>query len=68
MDDISPIDPTMNDSQRLVRIETLVVGMASSASDHEQRIRKLERVLYIGIGFAAAVGSAAGSYIGQLPT
>lgn len=65
---MTPVDPSMNDSQRLVRIETILISMASGASDHEERIRKLERVLYIGIGFAAAVGSAAGSYIGQLPT
>jgi len=60
------LDPTMNDSQRLVRIETLLIGMATSDSDHETRIRRLEKVLYIGIGVAAAGGSAIGSYIGQL--
>jgi len=65
---MNPVDPSMNDSQRLVRIETILISMASGASVHEERIRKLERVLYIGIGFAAAVGSAAGSYIGQLPS
>ena len=59
-------DPTMSDSQRLVRIETLLIGMASSDTDHETRIRRLEKVLYIGIGVAAAGGSAIGSYIGQL--
>jgi hypothetical protein len=60
------LDPTMNDSQRLIRIETLLIGMASKGDDHETRIRRLEKVLYIGIGIAAAGGSAIGSYIGQL--
>lgn len=61
------IDPTMTDSQRLVRIETLLIGMADRGNDHETRIRRLERVLYIGIGLAASMGSAVGSYVGQLP-
>jgi hypothetical protein len=56
----------MNDSQRLVRIETLLRGISSKGDDHEIRIRRLEKVLYIGIGVAAAGGSAIGSYIGQL--
>ena len=59
-------DPTMSDSQRLVRIETLLIGMNNSDLDHEVRLRRLEKVLYIGIGMAAAGGSAIGSYIGQL--
>jgi hypothetical protein len=59
-------DPTMSDSQRLIRIETLLIGMGSRGDDHEIRIRRLEKVLYIGIGFAAAAGSAAGSFIGQM--
>lgn len=56
-----------SDSERLIRIETLLIGLATKDDDHESRIRRLEKVLYAGIGFAAAVGSAAGSYIGQLP-
>jgi hypothetical protein len=60
------LDPTMSDSQRLIRIETLLIGMTSKGDDHEMRIRRLEKVLYIGIGIAAAGGSAIGSYIGQL--
>ena len=59
-------DPTMNDSQRLVRIETLLIGMTSQTNDHETRLRRLERIIFIGIGLAAAGGSAVGSYIGQL--
>lgn len=61
-------EPGVSDSERLIRIETLLLGQADSTKDHENRIRRLEKVLYIGIGIAAAGGSAVGSYIGQLPT
>lgn len=60
------LDPTMNDSQRLVRIETLLIGMTNRGDDHETRLRRLEKIVFIGIGLAAAGGSAIGSYIGQL--
>lgn len=59
-------EPGVSDSERLIRIETILLSMTASDSDHELRLRRLEKVLYAGIGFAAAVGSAAGSYIGQL--
>lgn len=62
------LDPAMTDSQRLIRIETLLLGIAARGDDHETRIRRLEKVLYVGIGMAASVGSAVGSYVGQLPT
>ena len=60
-------EPGVTDSERLIRIETILLSMKASGDDHELRIRRLEKVLWGGIGFAAAVGSAAGSYIGQLP-
>ena len=44
----------VTDSERLVRIETLLIAMTSKGDDHEIRIRRLEKVLYAGIGFAAA--------------
>lgn len=55
----------LNDSQRLVVIETLVRESRDDQQDHEHRIRKLEKYWWLGIGFAAAAGSAGGSYIGQ---
>ncbi len=61
-------EPGVSDSERLIRIETILLSMKDSGDDHETRIRRLEKVLYIGIGIAAAGGSAIGSYIGQLPT
>lgn len=57
---------TDNDTNRLIRIETLLVGIAARDDDHETRIRKLERALYIGIGLAAALGSAIGSLAGNV--
>lgn len=60
-------EPGVSDSERLIRIETLLVQFADHTKDHETRIRRLEKVLYIGIGIAAAGGSAVGSYIGQMP-
>lgn len=55
-----------DDAQRLMRIETLLIGMATRDDDHETRIRRMEKILWIGMGFSAAVGSAAGSYIGNI--
>ena len=60
-------EPGVSDSERLIRIETILLSMKDSGDDHELRIRRLEKVLYAGIGFAAAIGSAAGSFIGQMP-
>lgn len=56
------------DSERLVRIETLLESLTGGRDDHETRIRRLERILWIGMGVAASLGSAAGSYVGSLPT
>lgn len=38
----------------------------SAVADHEQRIRRLERALWIGVGIAAAAGSAVGSAASSL--
>lgn len=72
-----PDEFTRADSDRLARIETTLVAVAERdadlvkrADDHEQRLRKIERALYIIVGLAAgggaAVGSAIGSAVGQL--
>ena len=34
--------------------------------DHEQRLRKLERFMYISVGVATLIGTALGSLIGYL--
>jgi len=56
------------DSDRLVRIETLLEGIAAKDQDFENRLRRVEKILYLGIGFAAAAGSAVGSFAGTLPS
>lgn len=56
------------DSERLVRIETLLEQWVNDSSDHEARIRRLERWVWIATGAAAAVGSAVGSFVGNMPT
>jgi len=60
-------DVTQTDSERLVRIETLLETVVADKSDHETRIRRLERNMWIGMGACAALGSAAGSFVGSLP-
>lgn len=57
-------DPTpMTDSQRLVRIETLLEVMTRSNSDFETRIRKLERWQWLATGLAGGVGGVLGQAI-----
>lgn len=58
-------DPVLT---RLAVIETKIDQVISKDTDHEARIRRLERALWMGIGFAAALGSAVGSFVGQIPT
>lgn len=56
----------LSDRDLLVRVDANVTNLTSLVGDHENRIRKLEKALYIGIGFSAAVGSAIGSAAGTL--
>lgn len=48
--------------ERLARIETKLDSALGRLDDHEPRIRKLERIVWIGAGLAGA----AGGYLGQL--
>lgn len=57
-----------DDSARLVRIETLLEGIAAKDQDFEVRLRRVERVMWIGIGLSASLGSAVGSFVGRMPT
>jgi hypothetical protein len=52
--------------ERLVRIETKLDVSNRTHDDHEARIRKLERSLWIAMGFAAALGGVAGQLAGFL--
>lgn len=59
-------DYPRSDTERLVRIETLLEGIATKDNDFESRLRKLERIVWIGVGLSAAAGSALGSFVGQV--
>lgn len=59
-------DVTRTDSERLVRIETLLEGIAAKDNDFEARLRRVERIIWVGIGAASSVGSAVGSFVGIL--
>lgn len=57
-------EPTPN--ERLVRIETKLDSFIAGHSDHETRIRALERAKWTAAGFAAAGGGAVGTLLTQL--
>jgi hypothetical protein len=47
--------------ERLTRIETKLDAAISRGDDHEHRLRRLERAVWVATGAAAAVGGAVGS-------
>jgi hypothetical protein len=53
-------------AERLARIETKLDQALTQHSDHETRIRKLERALWTAAGFAAAGGGAVGALVSNL--
>ena len=53
----------MTDSQRLVRIETLLELTTKQNSDFEARIRKLERWQWLATGLAGGIGGVLGQAI-----
>lgn len=56
--------------ERLVRVETkldqLLARIIPVQDDHETRLRKLERMIWIATGAALAGGGAAGAIASQL--
>lgn len=50
----------------LARIETKLDQVLTVAGDHEQRIRRLERAIWIAAGAASSVGGIAGTVASQL--
>ena len=56
----------MNDSQRLVRIETLLEASSKQDLDHEVRIRRLERWQWLATGLAGGIGGVFGQMAKQL--
>lgn len=59
-------DLPRTDTERLIRIEVLLEGIAEKDRDFETRLRRLERIVWIGVGISATAGSAVGSFIGQI--
>lgn len=62
------IDPTsaVQMASTLATINTKVDAILTGDKDHEQRIRRLERALYLGIGASTAFGTIAGSVVATL--
>lgn len=56
----------MTDHDRLIVIETLLRERLARVDDHETRIRRLERGMWVAAGFAAAAGSAIGTTAGRI--
>lgn len=46
--------------QAVTRIETKLDGLMDSAKDHEDRIRALERKMWVAMGFASVAGWLSG--------
>lgn len=51
---------------RLVRIETKLDAQLTRSDDHETRLRRLERALWLATGAAAAAGGVVGSIASRL--
>lgn len=53
----------LSDRDLLVEIHTTVKAQVAAITDHEVRLRRVEKILYIGIGLSAGAGSAVGSVL-----
>lgn len=54
------------EQERLIRIEVKLDQALHIDSDHEVRIRRLERALWTASGFAAAGGGIVGAFVSRL--
>lgn len=52
--------------ERLIRIEAKIDGFLNTHVDHEQRIRKLEKAVWLATGFATTAGGGLGALVSQL--
>jgi hypothetical protein len=52
--------------ERVARIEVRLDQTTSQQADHETRIRRLERALWMAAGFAAALGGLIGAVVATL--
>lgn len=61
-----PHTERLSDRDLLIQIHTTVTDQVKDLDDHETRLRRVEKILWIGIGLSASIGSAVGSYVGNL--
>lgn len=59
-------DDELTVGERLVSIETKINMILARDTDHETRIRKLERWTWVATGIAALAGTGAGATVTQL--
>lgn len=52
--------------ERLIRLEVKLDLALSNGTDHEARLRRLERALWLATGAAAAAGGVVGSFLSKL--
>lgn len=52
--------------ERLIRIESKLDSFLNTHIDHETRIRKLEKALWLATGFATTAGGGLGTLVSQL--
>jgi hypothetical protein len=52
----------------MARFETKLDSALAGQVDHEDRMRRLERLVWIASGFASACGAGAGATLSQLIT
>lgn len=50
----------------LIEIRTKVDVVIKNQTDHEERVRALERTKWLAIGFAAAAGGLAGQFAAKI--
>lgn len=59
-------EQAMSDHDLLVVIKTKVESFIGGQLDHETRIRRLERIIWIAMGAAAAGGGAFGGLVSSM--
>jgi hypothetical protein len=57
----APVPDIVDLRVTLARVEGKLDGALASSSDHETRLRKLERAAWMAVGLATAAGGATGA-------
>lgn len=65
--DADKINDTLTDIRvDIAEIKTMLTDVQTTKVDHETRIRKLERSVWLAAGAATAVGGTSGALVSQL--